>query len=73
MDKGLILVDKKNYIIHNVRVAPFIEFPTGGGLSLFNAFTAFMWFEAAGRLLSLAPVLLPGRLFCFRAGCRPRT
>ena len=49
---------------HNVRAVPFIKFPTGGGLPLFNTFTAFMWFEGAGKLPSLAPVLLPGRLSC---------
>ena len=46
---------------HNVRAVPFIKFPPGGGLPLFNAFTALMWFEAAGKLPSLSPVLLPGK------------
>jgi hypothetical protein len=45
---------------HNVRVAPFIEFPAQGGLPLFNATSAFLFFEVAGKLPSMAACVMPG-------------
>jgi len=49
---------------HNVRARPFFKFPPGGGLALFNDAWAWLYFNLACKLPSLAPTLAPGIVCC---------